>query len=230
MKLYPLSRNAGQGFTPDLFAEEPSSKPGLEQLDNGPTMLRGLIKQDEMAILKAIESILAQAPLREVFTPSGLKMSVTMSNCGQLGWISDRHGYRYSNHDPATGNPWPPMPELFRQLAQTAAAQAGFPDFEPDACLINRYAIGARMSPHQDKDEQALQAPIVSISLGLPALFLFGGLRREDKMQKILLEHGDIIVWGGPIRLAFHGIQALAAGEHPLLGAQRLNLTFRQAR
>lgn len=222
--------NVEQGITPDLFAEDCSPRPAQENLNNGPTLLRGLITQDEIAVLEAIESVLAQAPLREVFTPSGLRMSVTMSNCGHVGWISDRHGYRYSAQDPATGNPWPQMPELFRQIAQMAAAQAGFPDFAPDACLINRYATGARMSPHQDKDELDLQAPIVSISLGLPALFLFGGLRRQDKMQKIPLEHGDIVVWGGPVRLAFHGIQTLAAGEHPLLGAQRLNLTFRKAR
>jgi DNA oxidative demethylase len=153
-----------------------------------------------------------------------------MSNCGNLGWVTDRSGYRYDTNDPETGKPWPAMPASFRQLAGQAAAQAGFQDFLPDACLVNRYEPSARMSLHQDKDEDDFGAPIVSVSLGLPAIFLFGGLKRGDKPRRYRLEHGDIVVWGGPARLNFHGVAPLADGEHGLLGQQRVNLTFRKAR
>ncbi len=163
-------------------------------------------------------------------TPGGHSMSVAMTNCGSAGWVTDRSGYRYDGVDPESRAPWPAMPASFRELAARAAAEAGFGGFVPDACLINRYQPGARMSLHQDKDEDDFSAPIVSVSLGLPAIFLFGGLQRTDKPRRFRLEHGDIVVWGGPSRLSFHGIAPLADGEHALLGRQRINLTFRKAR
>jgi len=162
-------------------------------------------------------------------TPGGHQMSVAMTNCGEVGWVTDRGGYRYDPVDPATGRPWPAIPKSFVQLAAEAAAAGGFADFEPDACLINRYAPGARMSRHQDRDEREFAAPIVSVSLGLPAVFLFGGLKRSDRPARYRLEHGDVVVWGGPSRLAFHGVAPLADGDHALIGRQRINLTFRTA-
>ncbi len=159
----------------------------------------------------------------------GRRMSVAMTNCGALGWVSDESGYRYSPVDPLSKTPWPEMPPEFRDLATRAAAEAGFPDFAPDACLINRYAPGAQMGLHQDRDESDFAAPIVSVSLGLPAVFLFGGMRRSERPRRIALESGDVVVFGGPARLAYHGIAKLAAGAHPLAGAYRLNLTFRKA-
>jgi alkylated DNA repair protein (DNA oxidative demethylase) len=157
-------------------------------------------------------------------------MSVAMTNCGNAGWVTDRTGYRYDGADPQSGKPWPAMPTSFQALAHNAAAEAGFAGFAPDACLINRYEPGARMSLHQDRDENDFGAPIVSVSLGLPAVFLFGGLKRSDKTQRYRLQHGDIVVWGGPARLVFHGVAPLADGEHVLLSRQRINLTFRKAR
>jgi alkylated DNA repair protein (DNA oxidative demethylase) len=162
-------------------------------------------------------------------TPSGHRMSVAMTNCGALGWVSDRTGYRYVAQDPETGQPWPPMPDRFLGLAQNAAAQSGFAGFLPDACLINRYEPDARLSLHQDRDERDLTAPIVSVSLGLPAVFLWGGLKRKDPTRRIPLVHGDVLVWGGPDRLRYHGVLPLKAGQHALLGEQRINLTFRKA-
>jgi alkylated DNA repair protein (DNA oxidative demethylase) len=162
-------------------------------------------------------------------TPGGHQMSVAMTNCGGLGWVTDRSGYRYDRLDPNSARPWPSMPPSFRELAREAAAQAGFDGFSPEACLVNRYLPGARMSLHQDKDEGDFGAPIVSVSLGLPATFLFGGLKRGDKAQRFRLSHGDVAVWGGPARLKFHGVAPLADGEHVLMGRQRINLTFRKA-
>jgi alkylated DNA repair protein (DNA oxidative demethylase) len=170
-----------------------------------------------------------QAPFRRMLTPGGHQMSVAMTNCGSVGWVTDRTGYRYDANDSETGKPWPAMPRSFRELAAHAADHAGFGGFSPDACLINRYQPGARMSLHQDKDEEDFAAPIVSVSLGLPAIFLFGGLKRSDKPRRFRLQHGDIAVWGGPARLVFHGVAPLADGEHALLGRQRINLTFRKA-
>jgi alkylated DNA repair protein (DNA oxidative demethylase) len=156
-------------------------------------------------------------------------MSVVMSNCGTFGWISDRRGYRYSPDDPQSGESWPSMPGAFARLARDAAAAAGFVDFAPDACLVNRYAPGAKLSLHQDRDEKDFSQPIVSVSLGLPATFLFGGLRRSDKQLRVPLMHGDVVVWGGPARLRYHGVLPLKEGAHPLLGGYRINLTFRKA-
>lgn len=157
-------------------------------------------------------------------------MSVAMTNCGSVGWVTDRSGYRYDPVDPDSGQRWPAMPPLLRQLAEQAASEAGFAAFAPDACLINCYEPGAKMSLHQDRDERDVGAPIVSVSLGLPATFLFGGLKRSDKTQRYRLAHGDVVVWGGPARLAFHGVAPLADGEHARLGRRRINLTFRRAR
>jgi alkylated DNA repair protein (DNA oxidative demethylase) len=180
-------------------------------------------------MLAGLGDVLASSPFRHMVTPGGFRMSVAMTNCGSWGWVSDRTGYRYADIDPETGRPWPSMPEAFRQLATEAATQAGFPGFAPDACLINRYVAGAKLSLHQDKDERELGAPIVSASLGTPAVFLFGGLRRADRPQRIPLGHGDVVVWGGPARLRYHGVLPLADAEHPLLGRERINLSFRNA-
>jgi alkylated DNA repair protein (DNA oxidative demethylase) len=196
----------------------------------GAVLLHGHAKPVEGELIVALREIVAQAPFRRMHTPGGHQMSVAMTNCGQLGWITDRSGYRYDGNDPETGQPWPAMPAAFLQLAIEASATAGFKDFLPDACLINRYEPGARMSLHQDRDEQDFDAPIVSVSLGLPAIFLFGGLERSEKPRRFRLEHGDVVVWGGPSRLVFHGVAPLADGEHSLLGRQRINFTFRRAR
>ena len=193
-------------------------------------LLRGLAARRECELVAALHDVVAEAPFRHMMTPGGHQMSVAMTNCGSVGWITDRTGYRYGQSDPETARPWPAMPLPFRELAGQAAAEAGFGGFSPDACLINRYRPGARMSLHQDRDERDLGAPIVSVSLGLPAIFLFGGLKRSDKPRRFRLEHGDVVVWGGPARLAFHGVAPLADGEHGLMGRQRINLTFRKAR
>ncbi len=217
-------------MTADLFAGVPETRAAREAIADGAVLLRGLVSPIERDLIADLRAIVAQAPFRQMFTPGGHQMSVAMTNCGDLGWVTDRTGYRYDGNDPETGRPWPAMPASFRDLAGRASAAAGFEAFSPDACLINRYQPGARMSLHQDKDEEDFGAPIVSVSLGLPATFLFGGLKRSDKPRRFRLEHGDIVVWGGPARLVYHGVAALADGEHVVLGHQRINLTFRKAR
>jgi alkylated DNA repair protein (DNA oxidative demethylase) len=217
-------------LTADLFEGVADVRPSQEVMAEGAMLLRGFARPVEAELIEALRGIVAQAPFRRMLTPGGHQMSVAMTNCGRIGWVTDRTGYRYDASDPEAGKPWPAMPPSFRELAARAAVQAGFAEFAPDACLINRYQPGARMSLHQDKDELDLGAPIVSVSLGLPATFLFGGLKRGDKTRRFRLEHGDIAVWGGPARLAFHGIAPLADGEHAVLGRQRINLTFRKAR
>ena len=197
---------------------------------DGAVLLRGFAGRFEKDLLPALREIVAQAPFRHMSTPGGHQMSVAMTNCGTAGWVTDRTGYRYDAVDPDSGERWPAMPAVFRELAAEAAEEAGFAGFSPDACLINRYVPGARMSLHQDKDELDFGAPIVSVSLGIPAIFLFGGLKRSDKPQRFRLTHGDVVVWGGPSRLFFHGIALLADAEHAVLGGQRINLTFRKAR
>ncbi len=197
---------------------------------DGAVLLRGFAKPVERDLLEALREIVVQAPFRHMFTPGGHQMSVALTNCGNVGWVTDRSGYRYDGIDPDTAKPWPAMPPVFRELALRAAAASGFDGFAPDACLINRYEPGARMSLHQDRDENDFGAPIVSVSLGLPAIFMFGGLTRSDKPRRFRLEHGDIVVWGGPSRLFFHGVAPLADGDHAALGRQRINLTFRRAR
>ena len=193
-------------------------------------LLRGFARPLERELMAALDTITAQAPFRHMQTPGGHQMSVAMTNCGGVGWITDRRGYRYDAVDPLSQQSWPGMPPTFLELAAKAAAEAGFAGFSPDACLINRYEPGARMSLHQDRDERDFGAPIVSVSLGLPAIFLWGGLKRSDKPQRFRLEHGDVVVWGGVSRLYFHGVAPLAEGEHALLGRHRINLTFRKAR
>ncbi|CCE06551.1 Alkylated DNA repair protein alkB [Bradyrhizobium sp. STM 3843] len=217
-------------MTADLFDNIDAMVPAREQLAEGAMLLRGFARPQQHELLAAIDAITAQAPFRRMFTPGGHQMSVAMTNCGNLGWVTDRSGYRYDAIDPESGQLWPAMPALFRELAEHAAAEAGFGGFAPDACLINRYEPGAKMSLHQDRDERNMGAPIVSISLGLPAIFLFGGLKRSDKPQRYRLQHGDVVVWGGPARLAFHGVMPLADGEHGLIDRKRINLTFRRAR
>ncbi|MGX6567557.1 DNA oxidative demethylase AlkB [Cupriavidus necator] len=219
-------------MTFDLFDDLPPSgpaSPAIEPLADGAVVLRGVARADAEVLLADVQAIIALAPWRHMITPGGLRMSVAMVNCGTVGWVSDARGYRYDPVDPLNGKPWPEMPASFRKLATTAAAQAGFAGFEPDACLINRYEPGTRLSLHQDRDERDFSAPIVSVSLGLPAVFLFGGMRRADRPQRVRLAHGDVVVWGGPSRLAFHGVAPLADGDHPLLGRLRINLTFRKA-
>ena len=204
---------------------------GKSRVALGPqaVLLRGLACERANALVACIGAIAAVSPFRHMVTPGGWKMSVALTNCGQAGWVTDRTGYRYDAIDPATGRPWPAMPEAFSDLAVEAAEAAGFGAFHPDACLVNRYAPGARLSLHQDRNERDFAQPIVSVSLGLPAIFLWGGKRRADGVRRIPLIHGDVVVWGGPDRLRFHGVHPLAEGEHPLTGAYRFNFTFRRA-
>lgn len=215
-------------MTADLFDD--AAGPAEERIAEGAILLRGFARTFLHDLLPALQAVIAQAPFRHMQTPGGHQMSVAMTNCGDVGWVTDRSGYRYDAHDPLTGQAWPAMPDVFLLLAQQSAARAGFGEFAPDACLINRYEPGARMSLHQDRDERDFAAPIVSVSLGLPATFLFGGPKRADKPQRYRLQHGDVVVWGGPSRLFFHGVAPLADGEHTALDRQRINLTFRKAR
>ena len=201
----------------------------VEIIGPGAVVLRGFAAADETALLNDISELSGKALFRHMVTPGGFTMSVAMTNCGELGWVTDRTGYRYDAIDPLTGKTWPPMPASFLKLATSAAATAGFPDFQPDACLVNRYEPGTRLSLHQDRNERDFNQPIVSVSLGLPATFLFGGLKRADKTVRIPLSHGDVVVWGGATRLRYHGVSPLKDGEHPLLGRRRVNLTFRKA-
>lgn len=214
----------------DLFAAfEHARQPTAQAIADGAVWLQAFADGDVAVLLEAISSVVTRAPLRQMQTPGGYTMSVAMSNCGALGWVTDRRGYRYQAIDPVTGLPWPTLPPVFAALAGRAAAAAGFAGFVPDACLINRYVPGARMSLHQDRNERDMTQPIVSVSLGLPATFLFGGGQRSDKPRRLRLESGDVVVWGGPARLHFHGVDTLAEGEHALTGACRYNLTFRRA-
>lgn len=215
--------------TRDLFADHAPADDRRIALGEAAVVLRGFALAEATALLAAIDDIARQAPFRHMVTPGGFEMSVALTNCGALGWTSDRRGYRYAARDPQTGQPWPPLPDCFLRLARDAAAATGFPGFTPDACLINRYVPGARLSLHQDKDEQDYGAPIVSVSLGMPAMFLWGGHRRTDKTLRVPLFHGDVVVWGGPDRLRYHGVLPLKEAAHPLLGAQRINLTLRRA-
>ena len=213
----------------DLLSTLPPQRT-VEPIGEGAMVLRGFAAARTEALWAAVERLSAAAPFRHLTTPGGHVMSVAMTNSGELGWVSDRRGYRYQRTDPLSDRPWPPMPAPFCGLAAGAAGAAGYPEFAPDACLINRYAPGARLSLHQDRDEGDLTAPIVSVSLGLPATFLFGGMRRSERPRRIRLEHGDVVVWGGPTRLAYHGVDPLADGVHPVTGRCRINLTFRKAR
>ena len=205
-----------------------SLPPAHERLDEGAALLRGFAAAEAPRLMEEVSRVAQVAAFRHLVTPGGHTMSVAMTNCGRVGWVSDRSGYRYDPLDPDTGAPWPPMPAVFLNLAVRAAAKAGFADFDPDACLINRYVAGAKLSLHQDRDEKDAWAPIVSVSLGLPATFLWGGKKRSDPTRRLRLENGDVVVWGGPSRFVYHGIAPLKDGAHPLTGATRLNLTFRK--
>ena len=212
-----------------LFAA--THAPGAaEPLGPGAIVFRGLVRGREAELIAAIERIATRAPFRHLVTPGGYSMSVAMTNCGELGWISDRSGYRYGPNDPQTQQPWPLLPQSFLALAHDAAHAAGYSDFRPDACLINRYAPGSRLTLHRDYDERDPNAPIVSVSLGVSATFLWGGLRRQDRQRRVLLESGDVVVWGGPSRFVYHGIATLKPQDHALTGSLRFNLTFRKAR
>jgi alkylated DNA repair protein (DNA oxidative demethylase) len=200
-----------------------------EPLAEGAMVLRGFALSDERALLQAIDAIATQAPFRHLITPGGFRMSVGMTNAGALGWVSNRRGYRYDPVDPDSGQPWPAMPEVFRELAARAALRAGFPGFAPDACLINRYEPGTRLTLHQDRNERDFAQPIVSVSLGIPAVFLFGGMQRTDRAMRVPLVHGDVVVWGGAARLRHHGVLPLKPNCHETLGECRINLTFRHA-
>lgn len=203
--------------------------PKREPLAPGAVLLRQWALPHIAAVWASLQGVIAAAPWRHMSTPGGFRMSVAMSNCGALGWVSDAAGYRYAALDPDSGRPWPALPVAFAGLATGAAAAAGFDAFEPDACLVNRYVPGARLTLHQDRNERDLSQPIVSVSLGLPAVFLFGGPRRGDSVQRVPLAHGDVVVWGGPARLRYHGVATLKDGEHPFAGRHRINLTLRRA-
>lgn len=206
-----------------------STTPFREPIGDGAIVLRAAAMATGPDLLREVAAIDTLSPFRRMVTPGGYTMSVAMTNCGTFGWVTDRTGYRYQPNDPCSGEAWPGLPDAFLALADAAATEAGYAGFVPDACLINRYKPGAKLSLHQDRNEQDMSAPIVSVSLGLPAVFLFGGLRRNDRPRRIRLEHGDVVVWGGPTRLAYHGVDALADGLHPLTGRCRLNLTMRRA-
>jgi alkylated DNA repair protein (DNA oxidative demethylase) len=201
----------------------------VERLSEAAVVLRGFARANAAELVAAVDVITTSAPFRNMVTPGGFRMSVGMTNCGRAGWVTDRKGYRYEPVDPVTGNPWPQMPEVFRRLAERAALAGGYPGFEPDACLMNLYEPGTRLSLHRDENERDLSAPIVSVSLGLPAIFLFGGNHRNDRSRRVPLESGDIVVWGGLDRLVYHGVAPLADGNDPLTGNRRINLTFRKA-
>jgi len=212
-------------MTPDLFVDAPRDLP----LADGAMLLGGFARPVVGELLDALARVLEDAPFRHMVTPGGWPMSVAMTNCGDVGWVTDRTGYRYDPIDPESGRRWPAMPDVFADLATRAAAAAGFDGFVADACLINRYDPGARLSLHQDRNERDFASPIVSVSLGLPATFLWGGMKRTDKPRRVTLTHGDVVVWGGPARMTFHGVMPLADGEHPLVGRRRFNFTFRHA-
>jgi alkylated DNA repair protein (DNA oxidative demethylase) len=209
----------------DLF-EETLKKQTISQ---DVTLLKGFALKSEVFLMRDVKLVIQQAPLRQMMTKTGLLMSVSVTNCGVLGWVSDRCGYRYVALDPLSKHPWPTMPDSFKKIAEKAAKEVGYLNFAPDVCLINQYHVGASMGLHQDKDEQDFTQPIVSVSLGIPARFQLGGLTRRDKTLNIPLMHGDVIVWGGEARLKFHGVLPIKANHHPTLGESRINLTFRQA-
>lgn len=215
--------------TLDLFGGDDPAQHGRVALGTQSVVLRGFALPAVDALLAGVDDVIAQAPFRHMETPGGYTMSVALTNCGELGWTTDARGYRYSRIDPVSGQPWPAMPQAFRQLAEDAAREAGFADFAPDACLVNRYAPGSRLSLHQDRNERDYGAPIVSVSLGMPAMFLFGGDDRADRAARVPLFHGDVVVWGGVDRLRFHGVMPLKDLPHPRLGSQRINFTIRKA-
>jgi DNA oxidative demethylase len=216
--------------TPDLFPDDEPTGRRREVLAPGALVLRAFAAAQAAAVLESVTGIIQLSPWRHMSTPGGYRMSVATTSCGNVGWVTDHSGYRYDALDPTTGERWPQMPPVLRELAVQGAREAGFEGYAPDACLINRYEPGARLSLHQDRNERDMHSPVVSVSLGLPAVFLFGGQRRADRALRVPVAHGDVVVWGGPARLRFHGVQPLKEGNHPMLGACRVNLSFRKAR
>ena len=221
------SRSGNRALGDLLSSIEPA--PAVERLSEAAVVLHGFAQEAAAQLLAEVDGITALSPFRNMITPGGFRMSVGMTNCGRAGWVTDRKGYRYEPVDPITGIAWPPIPGCFWHLAASAAKAAGYLGFEPDACLMNLYEPGTRLSLHRDENERDLTAPIVSVSLGLPAIFLFGGNRRSDRPRRILLQSGDVVVWGGADRLVYHGVAPLPDGEDPLTGNRRINLTFRKA-
>jgi len=215
--------------TLDLFGDDDTAQQGREAIGPQSFVLRSFALPYADALLQGVDDVTARSPFRHMDTPGGYTMSVALTNCGRLGWTTDARGYRYARIDPMTGQPWPDLPDAFLRLAQAAAAEAGFPGFTPDACLVNRYEPGSRLSLHQDKNERDYDAPIVSVSLGMPAVFLFGGNDRADKALRVPLFHGDVVVWGGVDRLRYHGVMPMKDLPHPRLGSQRINFTLRKA-
>lgn len=203
--------------------------PQQQQILEDVYLLQGFALSGAAHLVADLHAVIQIAPLRQMLTPSGLMMSVLTSSCGKRGWISDKKGYRYSTIDPISGQTWPEMPDSFITLAQQAAAIAGFENFAPDSCLINSYASGAKMGLHQDKDERDFTQPIVSVSLGVAAMFQMGGFKRGEQALKFALHHGDVLVWGRTARLRFHGVLPVKAATHPAFGERRVNLTFRKA-
>jgi len=210
-----------------LFERDSSTK-STESLGDAAVLLRNFASEEAPLLVEEILKITQKAPFRKLETRGGYQMSVAMTNCGRVGWVSDRTGYRYDSTDPQTGSLWPPMPGAFQKLASLAAAEAGFADYDPDACLINHYVAGSRLGLHQDRDERDPWSPIVSVSLGVPAVFLWGGKRRSDPIRRVIVENGDVAVWGGPARFIYHGVAPLKPGWHKLTGTDRINLTFRK--
>jgi alkylated DNA repair protein (DNA oxidative demethylase) len=207
----------------NLFTEL-ETEPTYEEIAPGAALMRGLALADDRELFEAVERVIFSAPLRQMMTAGGQRMSIMGTDCGAVRWIADK----YVGHDPLRPRRWPPMPPILNAFAIRCATRAGFPDFRPDACHVNRYQAGNRLGLHQDRNECDLTQPIVSVSFGLECVFLFGGLERGDPARHILLEHGDVIVWGGPSRMRFHGVQPLKPGSHPLTGPYRINLTFRK--
>src|ERR1051326_763706 len=203
-----------------LFDDEFAPQ-SCERLEEGAVLLRGFASAGAAALIEEVQRVARAAPFRQMVTPGGYTMSVAMTNCGRVGWVSDRSGYRYDRIDPETGAPWPALPDAFLELATKAAAMGGFANYDPDACLINRYVAGAKLGLHQDRDEEDAWAPIVSVSLGLPAVFLWGGKRRSGPVRRFHLVSGDVAVWGGAARFVYHGVAPLKDGNHPLTGATR---------
>jgi DNA oxidative demethylase len=221
--------DAGGLISRDLFAAKDEGGAARYDLADGAVLLRGFALAADAELGRAVESVAAAAPFRHMQTPGGFTMSVAMTNCGRYGWVSSASGYRYAEQDPVTVAPWPELPLVMLDLARRAAAAAGFERFEPDACLVNRYEPGARLTLHQDKNERDFREPIVSVSLGAPAVFLFGGLKRKERPSRLTLTHGDVVVWGGPSRLRYHGVAPLKSAQHPFADGARINLTLRRA-
>ena len=213
----------------DLFQDQPPDLPERQALGPESWLLRHTLQTTACHLMADIHTLTATHPFQHMVTRGGHTMSVATSSYGSYGWVSDaQKGYRYASSNIETGQPWPPIPAHWLALATALAEKAGFNGFHPDSALINRYAVGARMGLHQDRDEATLAWPIVSLSLGLPARFMFGGKQRQAPVKDFTLLHGDVVVWGGADRLRFHGIRPLKAGHHSLTGPYRYNITFRR--